>query len=154
MIDRIRSFFNTAIGEDPRDSTATRRHKQHLAAAALMIEVLRSDFEHRDEEWDAVRDALLRHLALTPDEVDELIALAGQEVDRSVSLHGFTRCINDSYTLDGKIELMEMLWRVAWADDVLSDHEQHLMRKIAALLYIPHKEYIGAKLRARRQSRL
>jgi uncharacterized tellurite resistance protein B-like protein len=48
-----------------------------------------------------------------------------------------------------RITLIEMLWRVAWADKVLSDHEQHMMRKISSLLYIPHKDYIAAKQRAR-----
>lgn len=149
MLDRIRTFFDTTISSAARDDSRACDHKRQLAAAALMIEVLKSDFEYRDEEWDTIREALLQDLALQPQEVDEIIALAEQEVDQAVSLQGFTRCINDNYTLEEKVELMEMLWRIAWADDVLSAHERHLMRKISSLLYIPHKEYIGAKLRAK-----
>jgi uncharacterized tellurite resistance protein B-like protein len=41
------------------------------------------------------------------------------------------------------------MWRVAYADDELSAHELHLMRKIAGLLHVPDGDYIAAKLRAK-----
>jgi uncharacterized tellurite resistance protein B-like protein len=149
VIDRIKAYFNNTMNAAARDSEKTRSHKTHLAAAALMIEVLKSDFEHRDEEWMALRHALENDLDLSPEEIDSIVDLADAEVEHAVSLHGFTRCIVDSYTMPERITLIEMLWRVAWADKVLSDHEQHMMRKISSLLYIPHKDYIAAKQRAR-----
>ncbi|HBE91506.1 MAG TPA: hypothetical protein DDW55_02910 [Gammaproteobacteria bacterium] len=153
MIERIKSFFNASMSSAARDTIQNTLHKKHLAAAALMIEVLKSDFEYRDEEWAALRMALEEDLELTHQEIEQVIELADAEVEHAVSLHGFTRCINNSYSAQERVDLIEMLWRVAWADDVLSDHEQHLMRKISSLLYIPHKDYIGAKQRARHHSR-
>jgi uncharacterized tellurite resistance protein B-like protein len=41
------------------------------------------------------------------------------------------------------------MWQVAYADNQISAHENHLMRKIASLLYIPHKDYIAAKMCAK-----
>ena len=153
MIDRIKAFFNNSIDSAVNDSAQNALHKKHLAAAALMIEVLKSDFEYRDEEWAALRTALEEHLDLTHEEIEQVIELANAEVEHAVSLHGFTRCIINSYSMQERVDLVEMLWRVAWADDVLSDNEQHLMRKISSLLYIPHKDYIGAKQRARLHAR-
>jgi uncharacterized tellurite resistance protein B-like protein len=154
MIDRIKSFFNAAVKSGIRDSTEEVLHRKRLVAAALMIEVLRSDFEHHEREWAAIRQALEENLQLTGQEIEQIIELADEEVEHAVSLHGFTRYINDNYSQQEKITLMEMLWRIAWADSVLSSHEQHLMRKIASLLYIPHKDYIGAKQRARKHKSL
>jgi uncharacterized tellurite resistance protein B-like protein len=153
MIDRIKAFFNNSIDSAVNDSAQNALHKKHLAAAALMIEVLKSDFEYHDEEWAALRTALEEHLDLTHEEIEQVIELANAEVEHAVSLHGFTRCIINSYSMQERVDLVEMLWRVAWADDVLSDNEQHLMRKISSLLYIPHKDYIGAKQRARLHAR-
>jgi uncharacterized tellurite resistance protein B-like protein len=153
MIDRIKAFFNSSMSGAAHDTAKSTLHKKHLAAAALMIEVLKSDFEFRNEEWAALRKALEEHLELTHEEIEQVIELANAEVEQAVSLHGFTRCINNSYSAQERVDLIEMLWRVAWADDVLSDHEQHLMRKISSLLYIPHKDYIGAKQRARLHAR-
>ncbi len=45
--------------------------------------------------------------------------------------------------------MIEHLWRVAFADAELSAWEQHLVRKVADLLYVPHSAYIAAKVRAR-----
>ena len=57
--------------------------------------------------------------------------------------------INSDWTEQQRIELVEHMWQIAWMDEQLDDHEVHLMRKIQRLLYIPHKKFIGAKLRAR-----
>ena len=51
--------------------------------------------------------------------------------------------------MEQKIAIVELMWRVAYADGRLSADENHLMRKIGELLYIPHGAYVAAKLRAR-----
>ena len=60
--------------------------------------------------------------------------------------------MNENWSTTARIELVEFMWRVAYADDKLDDHEVHLMRKIARLLHIPHKKFIGAKFKARDES--
>ena len=47
-----------------------------------------------------------------------------------------------------KLRLVEQLWRVANADSVIHKYEEHLIRRIADLLHIPHRAFIVAKLRA------
>ena len=44
---------------------------------------------------------------------------------------------------------MEYLWAVAFAAHVVDEHEEYLVRKIAGLISVPHKDFIAAKLRAR-----
>jgi uncharacterized tellurite resistance protein B-like protein len=41
------------------------------------------------------------------------------------------------------------MFRVAYADQHLSAHENHLMRKVASLLHVSHGDYVAAKLRAK-----
>jgi uncharacterized tellurite resistance protein B-like protein len=45
--------------------------------------------------------------------------------------------------------VIEQMWTIAYADAQLSHYEEHLVRKIADLLYVPHATYIAAKIRAR-----
>jgi uncharacterized tellurite resistance protein B-like protein len=40
-----------------------------------------------------------------------------------------------------------MLWQVAYADGSLDPYEEALVRKIADLIYVPHREFIQAKHR-------
>jgi uncharacterized tellurite resistance protein B-like protein len=64
----------------------------------------------------------------------------------AVSLYDYVRTINERFDPAGKYQLMEMLWQVAWADGRLDPHEEHLLRKLAGLLYVSDADYIRAKL--------
>ncbi len=148
MLDRIRSFFGERIdperGEDP-DA------RLRLAAAALMVEVMRADFDAAEEEKAEVLAAVRRHLGLAEEETAELVALAESETEGAVCLYEFTRLIHESFDDARKGRLVEELWRVAFADRVLEAQEEFLIRKIARLLHLPHEEFIAAKRRARRR---
>jgi len=48
-----------------------------------------------------------------------------------------------------RIALVKSLWRVAYAEGELGADENHLLRKVADLLYVPQGAYINAKMRAR-----
>jgi uncharacterized tellurite resistance protein B-like protein len=78
------------------------------------------------------------------------LSLAEEEVDHVVSLHDFTRSINDSLSREDRVKIVELLWRVAFADAVLDKYEEYFIRKIADLLYVSHKDYIQSKHRAAR----
>jgi len=149
MLKRITVFFERTMSVTVTDKAENDHHKKQMAAAALFIEVLKSDFEHRDEEWVTVESSLHELFDLSSDEITQITALAEEEVHKAVSLQGFTRCINDNYSNEEKLRIVEMLWRVVLADGVINKHENHIMRKISALLYIPHKDYVRAKQQAR-----
>ena len=149
MLKRITAFFESTMSVATTDGSGNAEHKKQMAAAALLIEVLKSDYQHRDEEWSAVEKSLHDLFGLSNDEITRITALAEEEVHNATSLNGFTRCINDQYSNEEKIKVVEMLWRIALADGVIDKHENHIMRKISALLYIPHKDYVRAKQQAR-----
>jgi uncharacterized tellurite resistance protein B-like protein len=149
MLKRITTFFESTMSVTVTDNADNAEHKKQMAAAALFIEVLKSDYEHRDEEWAAVETALHDLFGLSSDEITQITDMAEEEVYNATSLNGFTRCINDHYSNEEKIKVVEMLWRIALADGVIDKHENHVMRKIGALLYIPHKDYVRAKQQAR-----
>jgi uncharacterized tellurite resistance protein B-like protein len=77
-----------------------------------------------------------------------LLAEAEQTVDRAHDLHQFTAEINRSLAHEEKLRLVEQLWRVARADEVVHKYEEHIIRRIADLLHVSHREFIAAKLRA------
>jgi len=149
MFKQITTFFESTMLVTVTDDASNDLHRQQMAAAALFIEVLKSDYEYLDEEWATVESSLRELFDLSNEEISEITTLAEEEVNNAVSLQGFTRCINENYSNEEKLRIVEMLWRVALADGVINEHENHLMRKIGSLLYIPHKDYIRAKQQAR-----
>ncbi|HCL10941.1 MAG TPA: hypothetical protein DHW66_01840, partial [Alteromonas sp.] len=60
----------------------------------------------------------------------------------------FTKALNEGMSAELKERVMRGLWQVAYADATLSPDEEHIIRKIADLLYIPHSRFIKAKLAA------
>ncbi len=153
MISSIKKFFDTNIkGSDDR-STDDPDHAISLATAALLIEISRADFEVREEERKAVAGAVQSKFGLTSGETEELISLADKEVRESSSYHEFTSLINSEFSREKKIRVVELLWEVSLADGEIEKHEEHLIRKIADLLHVSHKDFIAAKLKAKGMER-
>jgi uncharacterized tellurite resistance protein B-like protein len=147
MLDAIRDFFEKHVGTSPRPGTD--RHSIEVATAALLVEVVRMDGDIEPAERAAVLHAVHASFGLSGAEADELIRLAEQEARQAADLYQFTSLLNRHFSAEQKERVVEQLWRVAFADAQLSAWEQHLVRKVADLLYVPHSAYIAAKLRAR-----
>lgn len=148
MLDGIKDFFNELIA--PADAReADPGHALRVATAALLVETMRMDNRYADEEHATVARALEAQFGLRHDEVAELVALADAQARQATDYYQFTSLINRGFDADQKEQIIENMWRVALADGHLDAHEQHLLSKIADLLYVPHSQYIAAKLRAR-----
>lgn len=146
MLNAIRRFFdqNIATGTDaPPDE-----HRLQVATAALLAEVMRLD-DQAEPERRAVLKAVQQRFGLSDDEAHALVDLAEAEAREAVDYYQFTSLINREFSAAQKVHVVELLWQVVYADATLSAHEHHVMRKIADLLYIPHGDYIAAKLRAK-----
>ncbi|MAT95349.1 MAG: hypothetical protein CME59_22485 [Halioglobus sp.] len=146
MIGALKALFETDSRRE--DSEAQRQRRIRLAAAALLIETARADFTQDAQEEQALEQLLSRALQLDTEEVHELVAAAQARVDESTSLYEFTRVINDHYSAQQKLQLIDAMWSVAYADGDLDKYEEHLIRQVAELTYVPHADYIRSKLAA------
>ncbi|MDK9703951.1 MAG: TerB family tellurite resistance protein [Sulfuritalea sp.] len=148
MIEGIRNFFTQMIEPGAREPAAS-QHALHLATAALLLEMMRMDSAVTAAETAAVTQVLQSRFGLGADEVETLMVLAADEARQATDYFQFTSLINRSFSAEQKIQVVEYLWQVAYADGHLDAHEQHFMRKIADLLYVSHADYVAAKQRAR-----
>lgn len=143
MLDKIKRFFSEHLDVDAQQ---TPQQAMEMAAAALLIELSRADFEHSPEEYTAIKKALRERFQLSGEQLESLIALAEEQNREATSLFEFTRLVNEHYSTEQKFALLQALWEVAAADSDISKYEDHLIRKIADLIYLPHSEFIRAKL--------
>lgn len=150
MLAAIRRFAERHFGAEGSASAGTDPfHPVQVAAAALLVETIRVDSEITDSERDAIRSALAEKFGLAPSEAAELVAAADEEARAATDYFQFTAEINRRFSAEQKIALIEFMWRSAFADGTLHDHELHLIRKVAELIHVPHREFIAAKLRVR-----
>ncbi len=123
-----------------------------LAAAVLLVEAARMDAEFEADERAHIETLLARRFGLDAAESRELLALAERTAANSVEWQGYTRVIKDHLEPDDRIQVIEMLWEVAYADGQLHDYEASLLRRIAGLLYV--SDYDSGEARKRVLSRL
>ena len=105
-----------------------------------------------DDNFDArehakVLELVSRRFDLSADESRSLLAAAEDRVDHSTQLHSFTKVIKDAFGPAERIELLEMLWEVAYVDGSLDDMEASLMRRLAGLLHVSDVECGAARNR-------
>lgn len=134
-----------ALGESDAGACDPEQARQ-IAAAVLMLAMAHADFQQNTAEIDEIKTQMQSHFGLTETEADELIGQAQSRSRESVSLYPYLKVLNDDMGLDDKRQVLEMLWRVAYADNQLDPREENLMRELAGLLYLPHREFIRAKL--------
>ena len=140
MLDTIKALFL-------EESATTKRndHDIDLAAAALLVEVARADHEQSAEEEAAMGRLVASTLGLNATEVETILGRAGDAVENATSLFEFTRLVNDHYSIDEKRHLVRSMWQVALADQDLDKYEEHIIRRVAELIYLPHAEFIQTK---------
>jgi uncharacterized tellurite resistance protein B-like protein len=136
-----RRFGVSEVDEEPTQG-------RNLAVAALLVEVLRADYDASSTERRQVLESIAGLLGLDAAACEALLTGAEHRVDRAHDLHQFTSQLNDGLSHGEKLALMEQLWRVARADEVVHKYEEHLIRRVADLLHVSHREFIAAKLRA------
>jgi len=147
MLDRIERFFRERLLAPEGNGIAS--DARPLAMAALMFEVVRADAKVEHVERMRVRELLARQFGLSTEDLDELEALAEQEVEEATDLYQFTRLVTEHCDADARIELIEALWHVALADDVIDPQEEHTIRRIAGLIHVRQSDFIVTRQRAR-----
>lgn len=144
MLKTLQSLF---FPDQPATET-TRETRLDAAVAILLMEVARADFDVAEDELDVIRHTLIDDFAMAPDAAEALVRHAAAEVDDSTGMFPFVRVLNEQLSPDQKGQVIETLWRVAYADAGKHHLEESIIRQIADLLYVPHTQFIRARVRA------
>lgn len=138
MLDRLKAFLAGEGGA--RDDAAAGIDRVQLATAALLVEAAQMDADFGAEERARITELVERRFDLGEAEGAALMKAARDKVEQSVEVFGFTREIKNALPPEERIEVMEMLWEVAYADGELHDLEASLMRRLAGLLHVTDRD--------------
>lgn len=119
-----------------------------MATAILLVNVMRADHEVGEAERAEVVAGLSLAFELDTAAAEALAADAEREADTAISLHPLTRLLNDELDVKQRTHIIELMWRVVYADGHKDPHEELLVRRVADLLYVPHRDFINARLLA------
>ena len=154
MLQALARLFLPSLDDvSVRNAETDRDRACRIAGAALLVEMSRADHEVTPVERGAIERALRHVFDLDPAAAAGLYREAERHADEATSLYEFTRLVNDHFQPAEKENLIELLWFVAFADGELDKYEEHLVRRVADLVYVSHGAFIRTKHRAIERSR-
>ncbi|MGB5353516.1 MAG: TerB family tellurite resistance protein [Woeseia sp.] len=151
MLKRLVKHVTNALAPESshESSPADRQHAIQLATAVLMVDVARADNDFAESEFDLLLDLIKQHFRLSADEASNLANMAHEEAEELVEISRVTQLLHNSLSEDEKLGVVDLLWRIAFADGRLSKHEDSLVLKISDLLYVNRAKVMRLKHDAR-----
>jgi uncharacterized tellurite resistance protein B-like protein len=151
MVTAFNKFFKKYIKPSAAGSDEVSERSLQLATAALLMEMMRADAEITGDERKMVMSTIMTRFHLTEEESGGLLQFAEQKIRKATGYYEFTSLINKGFTYEQKVRVIENLWEIALTDKYLDKHEEHMVRRIADLIYVEHKDFIDGKLRIKKK---
>ncbi len=148
MISKLQAFFKQHLHESGSNNTSL-AHRLKLAHAVLMVEIIYADETVSEEEKNSIEKILEQKFQLQQKEIKDLLELAEEKKHEATDYYQFTSLLNEHYSQPQKVKLVEDLWALAYADNTLDKHEEHLIRRLADLLHVPHSAFMQSKHRVK-----
>lgn len=147
MRDVVKRFFGKVTGMNLKTVNQSQHHNILVAVCALFIEMARLDETFTPMELKTILSILHEKYGLSQEHAEALVAEAERELKRSVDLWQFSNLINENYSNEEKVEIIETLWRIVYIDGKMDRYEHYLMKKLKNLLRLSHEQLIEAKLK-------
>ena len=128
------NFFNKTKKDNKK--TESPSFELELTASVLAYEIARSDGKIRAEELYTLMEEIEKISEKVGKDKFEILKTVELYSKDSVSFHEFIEDINDNYTKNEKISLIDFMWRTAYADGMLDTDEERLVRRVADLINI------------------
>ena len=153
MLDIVKRFFSKDTEDTTKATGQKTDHDIRVATCALLVEIARIDGKFTEEELEKIVSILKEKYSLSQEHIDALIAEAEKELEESVDLWQFARLINENYSNQEKVEIIETLWRIVYVDGKMDEYEHYLMNKLKNLLRVSHGQLIDAKLKVLKEKK-
>ncbi|MFO6422521.1 TerB family tellurite resistance protein [Motilimonas sp. KMU-193] len=147
MIAALKNFFTELSQQDQQEIV-----NLPLAVAVLLMEVANADMHISEEEKHKVGQMLVKGFELDTDSATELVNQAVELQRDSVSMQTYTRVLSDKLSYEDRVRFVRAMWLLAYVDQQIDPYEDHIIRKIADLLYLKHSDFIQTKLQAQQQA--
>ncbi|MAL78449.1 MAG: hypothetical protein CMN55_04960 [Sneathiella sp.] len=141
------AFLKSLLSDESDKAAVSLPNEERVATAALLVEAALSDNDFQDVERDAITAVLVRHYGISDADAREVVHQAEIAHAESEQLFYFTRTIKDSFPFESRVQMIEMLWEIAYADGKLSKFEANLVRRIAGLIYVSDRDRGDARKR-------
>ena len=148
-IQQLFSRLSAALSSDNPQVAAIAPNDIPLATAAVLLEIAHADSSFSDSERNHLVEFLRNSFQLTAEVMNELLGVADRTRKESIDHWSMTNLLRKSSSLEQRLEIVRVMWRIVYSDGALTAHEDHLVRKLGELLGLERHLIIDAKLAVR-----
>jgi len=130
----------------PDEETQGQFNRMQIATCVILLEVAKYDFELSSIEKETTKAILKNEFSIPEEAIEDLMKVAEEQRDESVDLWEFTNVINQHFSREEKLKIMEAAWKIIYSDEKLDKYEDHYVHVLASLLRLRHADLIDAKM--------
>ena len=151
MFDKIKNLL-TGSNHEKNSGGVTKdpKLKTRIAACVLLLETAYADDYCSPEELTLIQLILNKKFNISNDLASEIMTLAQRKRGEEVDLWQFSNLINQEFSEQKKITIMETIWQIIYLDGKLDSNEDNFAHIMAKLLRLSHEQMIAAKLKAKK----
>jgi uncharacterized tellurite resistance protein B-like protein len=151
MLNSLKKLLFENAEQRDYPANNNKSHRLEVATCAVFIELAKADGEFSEEEREFIISKMKKCFELDDAEVNTILQLAEQKVDKSVSIYEFTSELNNYLSQEEKESLIKNLWRLIYTDKKLNTYEDNLIKKIGLTMSLEHKTIIDLKLSVKKE---
>jgi len=130
----------------PDEEKQDQFNRMQIATCVILLEVAKYDFELSSIEKETTKAILKNEFSIPEEAIEDLMKVAEEQRDESVDLWEFTNVINQHFSREEKLKIMEAAWKIIYSDEKLDKYEDHYVHVLASLLRLRHADLIDAKM--------
>lgn len=150
FLDKFRKKITSPLRKESLERSV-KRIDDKIALGVLLWAVVEADRNFLPEEESKVKDILSSYCRIPQEEISVVLASIKNAAQERIDLYRFTSELNQNLPYEVRISIIENLFRVGCADKDLDEEELELIRKIANLFHLSHKDFIEAKIKIKKE---
>jgi len=151
MIKTLGQVLDNLLAGDDAAQETNKLEDTRLAAAALLVHASTVDGYVEEAETERLQSVLRDRYGLPDDQLHELVVAAERTERDAVDIYSFTSKLKKALSEEDRLEIIEMMWEIAFADGEVHGYEENLIWRTAELLGISSRDRIRARKKVEAQ---
>ena len=151
FLDQFRKRIVSSVRKEKPDESEAKTIDDKIALGVLLRVVAEEDKKFLPGEKKQIEQILLSYARVAEEDIPCIMRTIEEAARERIDLYRFTSEINRDLEYTARVTILEILFRVACADEELSHKETEIIRKISRLLRLTHKDFIEAKIKIKNE---
>ena len=111
----------------------------------MAYEIARIDGEISKSELNVLMEEIINISKKVNKDEEKILSIIETYSKNSVSFFEFVEEINQNYSKNQKLSLLEFMWKIAYADGILEVNEERLIRRLADMINVKDIDVLKLK---------